>query len=191
MSLTSPDFLIIGLTCSVCLPFPSFLQTPPNLCRINADHTAVHSGLPCGSPSSSSLDSLSLLMLSLSNHQGSWHLLSTCNVQELLSTWSVLNTHETVLCSAETTEWGAVQALQLGVLSMSLTHPGKPIRNRQSRPIEMSRGHCTWMGDLGSNPYSRSTVGKFSVRRKWKQRVWLSLEFILLKVKLSKLFVLV
>lgn len=55
------------------------------------DHTAVHSGLPCGSPSSPSLDCLNLLIFSLSNHQGSWHLLSTCNLQELPSSWSELN----------------------------------------------------------------------------------------------------
>ena len=100
MSLTSPDF-IIGLTSCVypSSPFSKLLQT---FCRINADHTAVHSWFPCGSPSSPSLDSLNLLMLSLSNHQGSWHLLNTCNLQELPNTWSELNTHETVLCRAET-----------------------------------------------------------------------------------------
>ena len=166
MSLTSPDF-IIGLTSCVypSSPFSKLLQT---FCRINADHTAVHSLFPCGSPSSPSLDSLNLLMLSLSNHQGSWHLLNTCNLQELPNTWSELNTHETVLCRAETRVRRSCPGPPAGghlyePHPSQETHPGQAISPywNEWRTLHM-------MGDLDSNPYSRSTVGKFSVRRKWK-----------------------
>lgn len=48
MSLGPPDFFSIGLrSCHVYLssPFSKLLQA---FCRINADYTAVHSGLPQG-----------------------------------------------------------------------------------------------------------------------------------------------